>query len=164
MIKMLKIMMLAMVCLLIVPALSGCTNEVYSVLAGYPVTYSSRHSAHECSIFRLDIQDYAFSAGVSDKQQWVQTTSMNPELCLGVVTQGRSNNDQWITEYMVSYSNDGREWTFVDKGRLFKANTDRNTWVRNNFDQPVFARAIRIHPTGWVNYISFRFDIIFQSH
>lgn len=144
--------------------LAGCTNEVFSVLTGYPVTYSTRMPAHDCSIFRLDISDYAFSAGINDKQQWVQVSSMNPEYWVGVMTQGRSNADQWITEYMVSYTNDGRSWTFADKGRLFQANTDRNTWIRNNFDAPVFARAIRIHPTKWVNHISFRFDVIFQRY
>ena len=88
--------LVSLFCLLIVPALSGCTNEVYSVLAGYPVTYSSRNSGNDCSIFRLDIQSNSWCAGTNDRQQWLQVSSMNPELWLGVVTQGASHVDQWV--------------------------------------------------------------------
>ena len=77
------------------------------------------------------------------------------------MTQGRPNADQWVEKYQVSYSLDGREWTFVDDGKIFQGNNDRNTWVRNNFETPIRARAIRIHPLQWKTHMSMRFDGIF---
>lgn len=76
--------------------LTACTSEVFTVLAGYPVTYSSRFNAYDCEIFRLDVRNNAWSAGINDKQQWVQISSMAPEFWVGVVVQGRGNADQWV--------------------------------------------------------------------
>lgn len=87
---------------------------------------------------------------------------MAPEFWAGIVTQGRGDADQWVEEYMVSYTMDGREWTFVERGRRFEGNYDRNTWVRNDFKEPVYARSIRIHPTKWFGHISMRFDAVFK--
>jgi hypothetical protein len=50
---------------------------------------------------------------------------------------------------------------YVDDGRRFPGNIDRNSKVRNNFKTSVQARAIRIHPTKWLSHISMRFDVIF---
>lgn len=82
---------------------------------------------------------------------------MKPQLWKGVITQGRSNADQWVEEYRVSYTIDGDKWEFVDGGSLFEGNNDRNTLKREEFSKPVFGRAIRIHPTKWMNHISMRF-------
>lgn len=55
----------------------------------------------------------------------------------------------------------GIDWEYVDGGRLFVANNDSNSKVRNNFQSSIVGRAIRIHPTRWQNHISLRFDAIF---
>ena len=68
---------------------------------------------------------------------------------IGVVTQGRSNYDQRVVEYQVSYTMNGIDWAYVDSGRRFAGNKDRNSKVRNNFEHSVVARAIRIHPIRW---------------
>lgn len=60
------------------------------------------------------------------------------------------------------YTNNGRDWTYVDNGKTFTGNNDQTTWVRNNFTTPVIARTIRIQPTGWNNWIAMRFDVIFM--
>jgi hypothetical protein len=69
--------------------------------------------------------------------------------------------DQWIKQYQVSYSVDGQTWTYVDNGRIFTGNSDRNTKVRNNFYTAVLARTIRINPVSWYGWSSLRFDAIF---
>jgi hypothetical protein len=53
------------------------------------------------------------------------------------------------------------DWKYVDKGRIFIGNTDRNSKVRSDFTTPVRARSIRIHPLTWFNWISLRFDAIY---
>lgn len=55
----------------------------------------------------------------------------------------------------------GKNWSYVDDGRKFPGNTDRNSQIRNDFKQSVVARAIRIHPTRWSGHIAMRFDAIF---
>ena len=157
-----RIVLLTILTLLIVPALSGCTNEVYSVLAGYPVTYSTTNSAYQCTLARLDSPDYCYCAMVVNSQQWAGVSSMIPEKWISVITQGRPSGDQWVSEYQVSYTINGQDWKFVDDGRIFLGNFDRNTRIRRDFIKPVIARGIRIHPTKWVDHISFRFDAIFE--
>ncbi len=77
--------------------------------------------------------------------------------------QGRSKYyDQWITKNMVSYTLDGCNWDWVDGGRQFTGNCDKESKVRNNFSNAVIAKTIRIYPTGWINWISLRFEAIIQ--
>jgi hypothetical protein len=70
-----------------------CADEIYPVQMGMPVTYSSRCSNNDCSIFRLDVYGYVWSAGVNDIYQWVQISSLKPRQWIGVITQGKSNAD-----------------------------------------------------------------------
>ena len=58
---------------------------------------------------------------------------------------------------------DGNIWENVEDGKVFQGNLDHNTKVRNNFSNPVHARAIRIYPVSWNNHISLRFDAIYQE-
>jgi hypothetical protein len=44
---------------------------------------------------------------------------MMPEKWIGVVTQGRPTQDQWVTQYQVSYTLDGQDWMLVDDGKIF---------------------------------------------
>ncbi len=46
-------------------------------------------------------------------------------------------------------SEDGDLWKEVHCGRIFEANTDQNTKVKNKFDFPVTARWVRIFPQTW---------------
>ena len=151
--------------LLISVQMTSCLTEVYSVLSGYPVSYSSRHGNHNNYLFRIEdsSSQVAWGAKTNNNNQWVQVSSILPEKWVAIVSQGRPTFNQWITKYRVSYSNDGREWVFVDGGRNFTANSDRNTVVRNNFSVPVLARTIRIHPTAWNGWIAMRFDAIFMK-
>ena len=153
--------LVSLFCLLIVPALAD-NNEVYSVLAGHPVSYSSKSPEKDCDIHRLDAQGKGWCPETDDKEQWVQVSSMIPELWVGVVTQGVTHADHKVTEYMVASTLDGREWTFVDKGRIFSGNSDRTTQMRSNFDQPVLARAIKLIPLKWHIHIHIRWDFIFR--
>ena len=54
------------------------SNEVQAVRLGFPVTTSSVFNAPEC----------AWSAATNDEKQWIQVSSIKPELWIGVVTQG----------------------------------------------------------------------------
>ena len=43
--------------------------------------------------------------------------------------QGRYNAAQWVKSIKIATSNDGKNWKFVENGKIFKANDDRNTKV-----------------------------------
>ena len=54
---------------------------------------------------------------------------------------------------------DGMTWNWYDQGRVFKANTDDSSVVTNRLDDTFVARAVRISPQGWNNYISMRVEV-----
>ena len=49
----------------------------------------------------------AASAGTN---HWIQADLTTPMYITAVITQGRQNFDQWVTEYQVAYSDDGQTW------------------------------------------------------
>lgn len=54
-------------------------GEVFSVMAGYPVTYSSINANHNNIIWRLDARgSNAWGAESIDLRQWIQVTSTTP--------------------------------------------------------------------------------------
>ena len=54
---------------------------------------------------------------------------------------------------------DGMTWYWYDQGRVFKANTDDSSVVTNRLDDTFVARAVRISPQAWNNYISMRVEV-----
>jgi ribosomal protein L19E len=49
----------------------------------------------------------AWSARRNDRNQWLQVNFNLQATVTEILTQGRSNSNQWVTSYTVSYSNDG---------------------------------------------------------
>jgi hypothetical protein len=64
----------------------------------------------------------------------------------GIVTQGRANSAQWVTQGKVDYSLDGTTWYPIS---TYNMNTDQNTKVNNYFSSPVFAKYIKVTPTAY---------------
>ena len=103
------------------------------------------------------------SAWVAQKQnedQWLQIDAGKKQDIVGVVTQGRASYGQWVKAFKVSVSDDGKEFTDVECGRIFDGNTNQNTKVRNYFTSPIKARYVRVHPVMWHSYISMRLGIL----
>lgn len=53
----------------------------------------------------------AWSAKTNDVNQWLQVDLGQKIRMTGIRTQGRSDFDQWVTSFTVSYSNDGVNFT-----------------------------------------------------
>jgi hypothetical protein len=71
------------------------------------------------------------------------------EYVAGIATQGRRDFDQWVTYYKVEVSNDTTNWTpiYTTGGEMiFKANTDRESYIQNWFGSPADGAA------GFANY------------
>ena len=66
----------------------------------------------------------SWSASANTLGQWLQVDLGDSRPITGVVTQGRSISEphqQWVTKYLVMYSNDGETWSYVensDVGRV----------------------------------------------
>jgi hypothetical protein len=58
---------------------------------------------------------------------------------------------------------DGITWVPYDDGRVYVGNTDASKVVTNQLKLPLKARAIRINPVGWNNYISMRIEVYILS-
>jgi len=104
----------------------------------------------------------AWIAGSSqqNQNQWLQIDLKLKQDVVGVVTQGRYNVNQWVQTYKVSVSDDGKDFTEVECGRIFDGNTDYNSKVRNYFMAPVKARYIRVHPVTWYSLIAMRLGVL----
>ncbi|XP_014670433.1 PREDICTED: neurexin-4-like, partial [Priapulus caudatus] len=112
---------------------------------------------------RLNSVHDAWTSGITDYNQYIQVDLRRRHEITGIGTQGRGGSDDYITEYHVLYSDNGRDWMdYVNKlGRTktFNANTDSTSMVQNTFEQPIVARYIRINPVQWHQYISMRMEL-----
>jgi hypothetical protein len=81
----------------------------------------------------------------------------NAQTIAGVVTQGRADAAQWVTSYKVQTSTNCDTYSDVDGGKVFTANTDQGTLVRNAFSTPVQGvMCLRLLPQAWNGHISMR--------
>jgi hypothetical protein len=83
--------------------------------------------------------------------QWVQ----------GIVTQGRSNMDQWVSSAKVDVSPDNINW--VTAASSLSLNSDRNTKVFRNFPNVMYARYVRVTPITVGSHASMRLGILLRE-
>ena len=83
----------------------------------------------------------------------------NTRYVRGIVSQGRANAAQWITQAKVEYSLDGTNWVLINNS--VNMNSDQNTKVYNYFSTPVYAKYIRVTPTGYYGHTSMRLGLIY---
>ncbi|XP_033118606.1 lactadherin-like, partial [Anneissia japonica] len=106
----------------------------------------------------------AWAAATNDPDQWIQADLGSVKRVVGVITQGRSDGNQWVKTYKVTYSTDGSIFTPVlgssGQVEIFSANSDRNTEVKNIFNSVVYAQFIRINPITWQGHVSLRFELL----
>ncbi|XP_029202215.2 uncharacterized protein LOC114966489 [Acropora millepora] len=102
----------------------------------------------------------SWAAGTNNVNQWFQVDFGSWTKVSAVATQGRQDYDQWVKSYSLSYSYDGAFFTTVNDNnaqkKIFTANYDRYSVVKNNLDKPIITRYIRINPETWQSHISMR--------
>ncbi|XP_034948023.1 neurexin-4 isoform X2 [Chelonus insularis] len=80
-----------------------------------------------------------------------------------IATRGRANTNEFVTEYIIEYSDDGQAWTSYESqegvAEMFKGNTNGESIKLNRFEVPIIAQWIRINPTRWHNRISMRVEL-----
>ena len=106
----------------------------------------------------------AWSAGSARLDEWIQVYLGSVKVIESVTSQGRSDANQYITQYEVLTSLDGEAFTAVSNAagsadELFPGNQDRNSLVTNSLPVPVVARFVRILPTARRGWVSLRWDL-----
>ncbi|XP_021341253.1 hemicentin-2-like isoform X2 [Mizuhopecten yessoensis] len=110
----------------------------------------------------------SWQASITDKRQWIQIAFPQLAIVTQIVTQGRSSTDcctqrQWITQYKVLFSKDGRRWDKykelkTGETKIFEGNHDHDTKNKHELPVPVIARFLRINPVSWSEKISLRVE------
>ncbi|XP_027044413.1 uncharacterized protein LOC113672335 [Pocillopora damicornis] len=106
-----------------------------------------------------------WSARTNNLNQWLQIDLINKyNKVTRIATQGRNGADQWVTKYMLQYSNDRAHFQFHrEEGkasyRVFIGNTDRDTVVTHHLNPPIRAHYVRFLPKSWHRHISMRVEL-----
>ncbi|CDW86339.1 UNKNOWN [Stylonychia lemnae] len=135
---------------------------------GYRLTSSSSFPSWEVTHSRLDTdfqkqqgQGSAWCPLFANTSEYIQISSTIDEYWDNLIIQGSPDNDNWVTQVAIYYSDD------IDSFQLMKiadANSDRNTKVKIDLDRTVKAQTLRIQPLTWNNYPCLRFDAYFISN
>lgn len=93
-------------------------------------------------------------------EEWLQYDLGSPQVIYGVVTRGRADHPQWVTDYKLSYATEavGKEgeveiqWMLykdiLGEQEMFQGNKDQDSAKVNMLWQPIKARWVRITATA----------------
>ncbi|XP_072025091.1 uncharacterized protein [Amphiura filiformis] len=105
-----------------------------------------------------------WTAGVTDRNQWLEIDLHRSTPVTGVILQGNPNADQWVNRYHVMFSLDGKEWNAVVDSNFtietFEGCWDRTTPAIHLFHEEVIAKYIRIQPLEWFGAIVLRLELL----
>ena len=84
-----------------------------------------------------------------------------PTYITGIVTQGRQNMGQWVTQANVEVSLDNTNWTTIFTNA--NLNTDQTTQVNLLFPTVQYAKYVRVTPTNWIGHPSMRLGLLIKQ-
>lgn len=106
----------------------------------------------------------AWCAGKKTRTEWILVDLGVASDLSGVVTQGRSEVDEWVTKFMISYSLDAQKWEHArdiyGNKKEFKGNGNAHSLRHSYLEHPVKARFVRIHVLSWHGHPSMRLEIV----
>ncbi|XP_072178152.1 uncharacterized protein [Diadema setosum] len=98
-------------------------------------------------------------------KEWIQVDLRTSYLIKAVLTQGCGR--RWVTAFTLLYSTSKQQFRSYKLGnetRIFLANTDNNTVVRNNLEKPTVAQTVRLVVQYSHNGICLRFELVGCKH
>jgi hypothetical protein len=113
------------------------------------------HGANEMWRSRLDNRHTTWCAGARKVDEYIQWDFGDLYTVSHVMTKGRVNSAQWVTEYALKYSLEGSKWTTAG---TFTGNSDKDTLRENKLENPIKARFVRLYVKKWRSYPSMRAD------
>ncbi|KAF3841800.1 hypothetical protein F7725_023751 [Dissostichus mawsoni] len=88
----------------------------------------------------------------SDRYQWLQVDLGERTHITAVSTQGRYGSSDWLTAYLLMFSDTGHNWRQYrqeDSIGAFPGNSNADSVVQHKLQQPVIGRYVRLIPLDW---------------
>ncbi|XP_053978189.1 hemocytin [Hylaeus volcanicus] len=96
--------------------------------------------------------------------QWLDIKFEKPEPIYGIILQGSSMEDMFVTSYRVLFSENGDAFSYVldnkKDPRVFRGPVDKFKPVEQKFYVPIEAKVIRINPLSWHNGIAMKVELL----
>ncbi|XP_042350585.1 contactin-associated protein-like 5 [Plectropomus leopardus] len=133
----------------------SCNSPLVSMLPHSSFQSSSQSSisyvAHNA---KLNGRDGAggWSPRVTDWEPWLQVDLGDRMEVTAVATQGRYDSLDWVTRYLLLYSDTGQAWREYrekDAGGMFVGNVNSEVIVQNKLPHSVRTRFLRFIPLDW---------------
>ncbi|KAM9848458.1 contactin-associated protein-like 4 [Aulostomus maculatus] len=93
-----------------------------------------------------------WSPAISDRYQWLEVDLGRRTQITAAASQGRYGSSDWLTAYLLMFSDTGHNWRQhrqEDSFGAFPGNTNADTVVQYKLQQPVIARYLRLIPLDW---------------
>ncbi|XP_043988376.1 contactin-associated protein-like 5 [Gambusia affinis] len=133
----------------------NCNGPLTSALPHSSFQSSSQSSASYSAFYaKLNRRDEAggWSPMVTDQDPWLQVDLREQMEVTAVATQGRYDSSDWVSSYLLLYSDTGRIWKqyrHEDGLERFDGNVNSETVVQNKLSHPVKTRFLRFVPIDW---------------
>uniref|UniRef100_A0A8C1Z8D3 Contactin associated protein like 3 n=1 Tax=Cyprinus carpio TaxID=7962 RepID=A0A8C1Z8D3_CYPCA len=141
--------------LLLVSLMESCDSPLVSALPQSAFTSSSELSnSHGPGFAKLNRRDGAggWSPLDSNKYQWLEIKLEQRTEITAIATQGRYGSSDWVTRYLLMFSDTGHNWRPYrqeDSIGAFSGNSNADSVVMYKLQQPVIAQYVRILPLDW---------------
>lgn len=99
-----------------------------------------------------------------DSEQWLEIVLPRLEPVYGIILQGDSKENKYITSYKVLYSQNGQTFSYIldhqRKPKIFQGPIDSVVPVKEFFPEPIEAKIIKINPRTWHHGIAIKVDLL----
>ncbi|KAM3604938.1 uncharacterized protein V6R79_018355 [Siganus canaliculatus] len=133
----------------------ACDSALVSNLPPSSFRSSSQlSSSHAPGFAKLNRREGAggWSPLTSDRYQWLEVSLGERTKITAVATQGRYGSSDWLTSYLLMFSDTGHNWKQYrqeDSIGSFPGNSNADSVVQYKLQQPVIARFLRLIPLDW---------------
>uniref|UniRef100_A0A3Q3Q6D3 Contactin associated protein like 3 n=1 Tax=Monopterus albus TaxID=43700 RepID=A0A3Q3Q6D3_MONAL len=112
------------------------------------------NKSHISNVFPPSLSTGAggWSPLTSDQYQWLEVDLGERTKLTAVATQGRYGSSDWLTSYLLMFSDTGHNWQQYrqeDSIGAFPGNSNADSVVQYKLQQPVIARFLRLFPLDW---------------
>ncbi|KAF0027814.1 hypothetical protein F2P81_020555 [Scophthalmus maximus] len=137
------------------PSTDVCRSPLVSNLPPPSFRSSSQLSgSHGPGFAKLNRREGAggWSPRSSDRYQWLEVDLGGRTQITAVATQGRYGSSDWLTAYLLMFSDTGHNWKQhrqEDNIGAFAGNSNADSVVQHKLRHPVIARYVRLFPLDW---------------
>lgn len=133
----------------------NCDDQLISALPQSSFSSSSElSSSHSPGFARLNRRDEAggWSPLFSNRYQWLQIDLGERTEITAIATQGRYGSSDWVTSYLLMFSDTGRNWKQHRQEEniwAFSGNANADNVVNYKLQHSIKARFLRFVPLSW---------------